>query len=332
MKTATRFVLCCMPFILASSAIGDDHDKTVDERQKTKQYFDFYVGEWAITKKGTDETGSLVVTNTESGRVHSVVFSLGEDGGSLNGIWGYDQESKHWVGRAFGPDGYIEMWTEKPKGRTVAQPGDTIRFTQTKGLADKSAAPQLSSHKIHSMDHFSETVDGVDGVYTYRRKTPRLSSEDAKLRDFIKTGSHVYSGSTDEHWEGTEYGPVGNFAGQSKVHSVGIFLVEEWKEEYPDGAEQSGLIVYNYDQASKSYRAEHFIGDGKKSNITITFPDDQMMMQQFEQTSASGAKSLVKGQWNYNKKKSSAKVQWELSLDDGKSWKPWLSYEIRHVE
>lgn len=160
----------------------------------------------------------------------------------------------------------------------------------------------------------------------------KLSAEHEKLREFIRVGNHSYQGETDAAWNGTEYGPTGKFSGTTKVRSVGPFLLEEWEESYPTGETSSGIIVYGYDAEEKEYRAEHFMSSGLKSDVKVSFPDSHRMTQEFEQTSSTGEKSIVRAHWKYKQDMSGSDAKWELSFDNGKTWKPWIHYKIEHTK
>jgi hypothetical protein len=157
-------------------------------------------------------------------------------------------------------------------------------------------------------------------------EAPKPGAEHAKLSEFIS--AMPYEGETDAVWDGTEYGPAGKFTGKNTVRPVlgGFFFIEEWEEDYPSGDKLSGIIVYGYDAKNK-YHAENYDSNGLSSNVKIQFPDNHTMTQQFEQTSPKGEKSLVKGHWKYNKDKSEFIANWELSLDNGKTWKHWVTFK-----
>ena len=133
---------------------------------------------------------------------------------------------------------------------------------------------------------------------------------------------------SDASWKGTPWGdPVGKFKGESKAKSVmnGYFIHEEWKETYESGGAFAGITIFGYDAKRKEYYAENFWSNGTRSKSKVELQGNTMT-QTFTQASADGEESLAKGVWKYNKDKTEFVATWELSLDGGKSWKPWLKY------
>ena len=99
MKNRCLFILSAMLLVASVANAG--------EREDLKKYFDYYVGTWEITRSDSDQKGSLVITETESGNSHLVVYKFAE--ATSVAIWGYDPEAKEWVGNGFAKDGgYIK--------------------------------------------------------------------------------------------------------------------------------------------------------------------------------------------------------------------------------
>ena len=164
MKTSRISVVMTVLFC-ATAAIAD-------EREQLKKYFDYYVGEWEVSQEGTDQKGSLAVTNAKTGNAHVVNFTFGDV--TTVAIWGYDPESKRWVGSGFAKDGsHFKSTVEIPTGRASVQPGDVIRFSET-AFTDDGEQVSRWTDNIKSMNHFvmnAETsTETFSGEYSVRRK------------------------------------------------------------------------------------------------------------------------------------------------------------------
>ena len=139
-------------FLLSSSV-------SAGEAEKLKKYYDYYVGEWEVTKAGSDAKGTLVITDAECGNAHLTVYTFG--GITSTAIWGFNPATKKWVGTGFGSDGSHFKATVKGSENATVQPGDTIVFKDTTFRGDEKIVSTWTDH-IKSRDQYVMTVDGPD--------------------------------------------------------------------------------------------------------------------------------------------------------------------------
>jgi len=145
-------------------------------------------------------------------------------------------------------------------------------------------------------------------------------------------GDWAYEGHVDSQWEGTSFGPTGKFEGEFQARFIlnGQFVEEHWDQKNESGGVQSGVTIYRYDADTGNIISNGFLSDGSRDNTVYAF-DEDTLTGNLKQTAADGTESLVKAVWKYGHNYDSFTATWNLSLDDGKTWKRWLTYDASKV-
>lgn len=141
----------------------------------------------------------------------------------------------------------------------------------------------------------------------------------------------VGDGTYEGHWEQTPLGAAGKFTGQffSRFVLGGSFVQERWEEVYESGETASGITIFRYDPERQTIVASGFGSDGSTYTAVYTF-DGNTLTTTFRQIPAEGEPSLVKAAWKYSPDWASFTSTWQLSRDEGKTWKPLGHYEGRN--
>ena len=149
-----------------------------------------------------------------------------------------------------------------------------------------------------------------------------------KMKRFV--GDWTYEGHTDSQWEGTPFGPTGKFSGQFQARFVlnGNFVEEHWAETYEAGGALGGIFIHRYDADTGNIVTSGFQSDGTQYDVVYAI-DGNTMTADFKQTGADGRESLVKAVWEYGPNLDTFTSTWKLSLDEGKTWKCWITYEAK---
>lgn len=161
--------------------------------------------------------------------------------------------------------------------------------------------------------------------------TPEKTPGYEKMKRLL--GYWTYEGNVDSQWKDTPFGPTGKFKGEFQARFVlnGNFVEEHWQDVYEDGSALGGTTIYRYDADTGNIMSNGFLSDGTRDNIVYTI-DGDTMTGDLKQTGSDGTESLVKAVWKYGQNYDSFTATWNLSLDDGKTWKRWLSYEAKKVK
>jgi hypothetical protein len=143
-------------------------------------------------------------------------------------------------------------------------------------------------------------------------------------------GDWTYEGHVDSQWEGTTFGPAGKLSGQFQARFVlnGNFVEEHWEETYEAGGGLGGINIYRYDADTGNILSKGFQSDGTQDNTVYTI-DGDTLTGDFKQTGADGKESLIKAVWKYGPNHDTFTSTWKLSLDEGKTWKRWLTYDAK---
>jgi len=143
-------------------------------------------------------------------------------------------------------------------------------------------------------------------------------------------GDWTYEGHADPQWKDTPFGPTAKFKGEFQARFVlnGNFVEERWEETYEAGGALGGITIYRYDADTGNIVSKGFRSDGIQDNTVYTIEGDTMMGD-FKQTGADGTESLVKAVWKYGPNHDTFTSTWDLSLDEGKTWKRWLTYDAK---
>jgi len=224
---------------------------------------------------------------------------------------------------------------QSPSGGLAVE-GTTVRLygdmAVVKGIAKWSDAGGTRHQTL-----FTETWLKRDGRWqclATHESGDREIVEAAKTPGYEKmkrlVGDWTYEGYTDSQWKDTAYGPAGKFTGQFSAQFVlnGAFVQERWEDTYESGGTLGGLNIYRYDAETGNIIGNEFMSDGSRSDVVYTFEEDTLRAR-FEQVGSDGQESLVRAVWKYGPGFDSFQAKWELSLDEGKTWKPWLSYEAK---
>ncbi len=141
-------------------------------------------------------------------------------------------------------------------------------------------------------------------------------------------GDWTYEGHSPSQWKDTPYGPAGKFSGQFSSRFVldGSFVQERWQEKYEGGETLSGINIFRYDPEQQNVVVSAFGSDGSTYSSVYTIEGDTMRTR-FRQISAEGDPFRVKAVWKYGPGLDTFKATWQISLDEGKTWKPWITYD-----
>jgi len=146
------------------------------------------------------------------------------------------------------------------------------------------------------------------------------------------SGDWTYEGHVDPQWKDTAYGPAGKFTGEFQARFIlnGQFVEEQWEQKNESGGALRGITIYRYDADTGNIISNGFLSDGSRDNTVYTMDGDSLVGN-LRQTGADGKESLVKAVWKYGPNHDTFTSTWDLSLDEGKTWKRWLTYEAKKV-
>jgi hypothetical protein len=159
-----------------------------------------------------------------------------------------------------------------------------------------------------------------------RAQEAKPGPEHKKLE--ILVGEFTYEGTANE----TPLGPKGTFQGKLGADFVldGFFVGAKWEEKNPTGT-LKGIEMHGYNPATKTHTVQMFMSDGTQIAGTTAFNKDGFTSE-FTAIGAQGKKFPAKGEWKYAPDRSSFTGKWQISLDDGKTWVPWLEYTMKRVK
>ena len=143
----------------------------------------------------------------------------------------------------------------------------------------------------------------------------------------ILAGTWAYEGQTSE----TPLGPKEKFKGKltSRFILDGFFLETRWEEKNPTGLAQ-GVEIHGYDAAAQQYRTYMFGNDGSQMIGTDTDIGDGIQFE-YQMTDAKGRKMLAKAAATFTPDHRQFTSRWQLSVDGGKTWMPFMEYTGKKI-
>ena len=149
--------------------------------------------------------------------------------------------------------------------------------------------------------------------------------EHRKMGIFV--GSWTYEGETFA----TPLGPKERFKGKlvSRFILDGFALETQWEEKNPLGLAQ-GLEIHTYDPASQSHRTYMFMNDGSQM-IGIDKFNDTGISFDYQLTDLRGRAMRARATASFTSGHRQFTSKWELSVDDGKTWMPFMEYTGKKV-
>jgi hypothetical protein len=148
------------------------------------------------------------------------------------------------------------------------------------------------------------------------QQTPTPGPEHKKL--LIWVGDWTYSGVMLE----TPLGPRTEFNGgfTDQLALNGFYVQGRWKDTL--GA---GMEIHGYDAAARGHKAFWFGDDGSRYDLIETYATDSVSSR-FTMTDTNGKQVLGKAVYKFTQDHSGFSAKWELSMDQGKTWVPWMDY------
>jgi hypothetical protein len=108
------------------------------------------------------------------------------------------------------------------------------------------------------------------------------------------------------------------------------FVQSHWEETNPSG-KLEGFEMHGWDPHAKRYTYHGYDSNG--GTMTGTgFNHQNTWAGSYKMTDKEGKTVMVRSVSQFGENNETISVKWDLSLDEGKSWTPWLNFTMKKVK
>jgi hypothetical protein len=158
---------------------------------------------------------------------------------------------------------------------------------------------------------------------------PKAGPEQMKLQ--MRTGEWTYEGMLSD----TPLGPGGKFSGKtsSKMTLDGLFMRSESEDKGNYGGKEmfyKSMGMAWFDPVTKSYLDQYFDNDGMVSKSVLTV-SEHSWSSSGTATDSKGKTYKTRSVTTFAADGKTSKTKGEISIDDGKTWKPHWELSSKKV-